>query len=107
MTVRDDVSYLPLTDQQREVLYHVSRGLENTEVADLLGVSLDTVKTHLYRLYRRLDARNRAHAVRRGFERGLLAADDVDGDDETDDAAAGVVDAPRPATVRARPDYCD
>lgn len=63
---------LAVTPRQRQLLYLVSVGHRDAEVASLVGVSLDTVKTHLARTYRRLGARNRAHAVRRAFETGVL-----------------------------------
>lgn len=49
----------PLTDREEEVLVHVARGLTNAEIADVLHVSLSTVKTHLSSLTTKLDVRNR------------------------------------------------
>lgn len=62
----------PVTPRQRQLLYLTSCGLETREVADRTGLSLNTVKHQLGEAYRRLGARNRAHAVRRAFELGLL-----------------------------------
>ena len=61
----------PLTDREEEVLVHVAHGLTNAEIADVLRVSLSTVKTHLASLTTKLDVRNRvelaiwAHETRR------------------------------------------
>ena len=49
----------PLTDREEEVLAHVAHGLTNAEIADVLHVSLSTVKTHLTSLMTKLDVRNR------------------------------------------------
>ena len=43
------------------------------EIGRELFVSEDTVKTHARRLFRKLGARDRAHAVAAGFRAGLVA----------------------------------
>jgi DNA-binding CsgD family transcriptional regulator len=58
------------------VLDLASRGYTNEEIGRKLYLSEHTVKTHLKRLNCRLQARGRAHAVRLGFERGLLTSDE-------------------------------
>ena len=61
----------PLTEREEEVLAHVAHGLTNTEIADVLHLSLSTVKTHLASLMTKLNCRNRvelaiwAHETRR------------------------------------------
>lgn len=42
------------------------------QIATALGLSIGTVKTHTWRLYRRLGAASREQAVERARERGLL-----------------------------------
>lgn len=54
------------------VLRALSYGLTYGDVAAWLGRSRFTVQTHVRRLLRKLDAVNTAHAVRVGFETGLL-----------------------------------
>jgi DNA-binding NarL/FixJ family response regulator len=78
---RVDPSELPLTDRQRELLDLLSRGLGRQEVADRMGLGLNTIKKHAVRLYARLRVRNAAEATRVGFERGLLTARHRTGDD--------------------------
>lgn len=61
-----------LTPRELEVLRLVAAGGTNRAAADRLFVSEATVKTHLLRLYAKLGVRDRAAAVRAGYERGLL-----------------------------------
>jgi LuxR family maltose regulon positive regulatory protein len=51
-----------LTAQEQRVLDLVATGLSNQELAQTLVVSLNTVKTHLKHLYRKLNVRNRSQA---------------------------------------------
>jgi DNA-binding CsgD family transcriptional regulator len=60
------------SEREHQVLYWMSHGQSNAAIGRKLGVSEDTVKTHARHLFRKLKARDRAHAVRRGFELGLL-----------------------------------
>lgn len=65
-----------VTVRQVEVLDLVSRGYSDDAVARTLFLSQHTVKSHVARVRAALDTRTRAHAVRIGFERGLLTLDD-------------------------------
>ena len=62
----------PLTPREIEVLRLLSLGLANKEIAARLGISEHTVKFHLSAIYSKLGAANRAEAVRRGLQRGLI-----------------------------------
>jgi DNA-binding NarL/FixJ family response regulator len=66
-----------ITTRQVEALDLVSRGYSNAAVARKLFITEDTAKTHLHRLFVALRARSRAHAVRIGFELGLLVPDET------------------------------
>ena len=61
-----------LTPREREVLTLVGRGLSNSEIADELVLSPLTAKTHVARLFSKLDARDRAHLVILAYETGLV-----------------------------------
>jgi DNA-binding NarL/FixJ family response regulator len=61
-----------LTPREREVLTLVGRGLSNTEIADELILSPLTAKTHVARLFSKLDARDRAQLVVLAYETGLV-----------------------------------
>ena len=61
-----------LTDREREVLTLIGRGRSNQEIARELYLSLATVKTHVNRLFSKLDLRDRAQAVVLAYESGLV-----------------------------------
>lgn len=62
-----------LSDRELEVLRLVSNGLLNKQIARVLGIGEKTVKAHLGHVYQRLGVTNRADAVARAAEAGLLA----------------------------------
>ena len=62
-----------LTERELQVLRGMAEGKSNGEIGRDLFVSEDTVKTHARRLFRKLGARDRAHAVATGFRTGLVA----------------------------------
>jgi DNA-binding NarL/FixJ family response regulator len=52
-----------LTEREREILACAASGRGNKDIADQLCVSLDTVKTHLHHIYRKLGVAGRVEAV--------------------------------------------
>jgi len=63
---------LALTERELQVLRGMADGKSNAEIGRELFVSEDTVKTHARRLFRKLGARDRAHAVAAAFRAGLV-----------------------------------
>lgn len=61
-----------LTPTQADVLRKVASGASNKAIAQAMGISVATVKTHLRAVFQRLDVSSRTHAVARGRELGLL-----------------------------------
>jgi two-component system NarL family response regulator len=61
-----------LSMRETEVLRLVARGKANKEIADELGLSIPTVKTHIAHILEKLDAPDRTRAVTIAMERGLL-----------------------------------
>ncbi|RSS71728.1 DNA-binding response regulator [Streptomyces sp. WAC06273] len=61
-----------LSDRERQVLTLVARGLNNTEIADSLGLSPLTAKTHVSRVMGKLGTRDRAQLVIVAYESGLV-----------------------------------
>ena len=62
----------PLTEREREVLRHVSGMLNTAEVASEMYISINTVKSHLKSIYRKLAAAHRGEAVRRARQLELI-----------------------------------
>jgi DNA-binding NarL/FixJ family response regulator len=52
-----------LTFREVQVLGEITRGLHNAEICDLLGLSLNTIKSYIRSAYRKIDVDSRAKAV--------------------------------------------
>ena len=61
-----------VTDREVEILRLLQRGGSNHEIATMLGISPLTVKNHVHKICRKLNAHNRAHAVARGISLRVL-----------------------------------
>ena len=64
-----------LTQRETEVLELLARGCSYGEIAKRLHVSINTVSTHIKKLYLKLDVHTAAAAVMRAIELRLLIAD--------------------------------
>lgn len=62
----------PLTDRELSVLRHLPTMMTNAEIAGELFVSVNTIKAHLKRIFRKLGVANRRQAVHRAQQLGLL-----------------------------------
>jgi LuxR family maltose regulon positive regulatory protein len=73
-TARQPSSLLePLTGRELEVLGLLAKGQTNQEIAQVLYLSVNTVKTHLKNIYAKLDVHSRRQAVNRSRTLGLLS----------------------------------
>jgi DNA-binding NarL/FixJ family response regulator len=63
---------MSLTRRQRQILQLFADGHATAEVARRLELSAETVRTHTKAILARLGARDRAHAVAKGFRGGLI-----------------------------------
>lgn len=67
-----------LTSRELDVLNAVADGLSNADIGKRLVIGEATVKTHLLRVFAKLDVSDRTHAVVVALERGLLVRPDRD-----------------------------
>jgi len=57
-----------LSKREREALAHLAQGLSNREIADRLGISVNTVNKHVQQIFTKLSVRNRVQAARKALE---------------------------------------
>lgn len=69
----EDASALQLTDHQRIILTHVTRGLSNADIAKLLSVSEPTIKKTLWKIFGKIGAANRAEAATIALRKNLVS----------------------------------
>jgi DNA-binding NarL/FixJ family response regulator len=72
----DDGRLSPLTPREREVLTEIGRGRPNAEIAAALFLSEATVRTHVTRVFAKMQLRDRSQAVVLAYECGLVRAGD-------------------------------
>ncbi|MFI7677060.1 LuxR C-terminal-related transcriptional regulator [Actinophytocola sp. NPDC049390] len=65
----------PLSQREHQVLQLIADGLENQAIANVLFVSVETVRTHVKSILRKLASRDRTHAVAVAFRSGVLTLD--------------------------------
>lgn len=65
-----------LTDRERQVLALLAEGLGVAAISRSLFVSDSTTKSHIAKLYEKLGAANRAQAIMRAVQAGLICVDD-------------------------------
>ncbi|MBO0841270.1 MAG: response regulator transcription factor [Sciscionella sp.] len=69
---RDQDLLQPLSRREYQVLQLIADGLDNSSIAKTLFVSIETVRTHVKSILRKLRARDRAHAIAMAFNYGVL-----------------------------------
>jgi DNA-binding CsgD family transcriptional regulator len=63
-----------LTPRQRDVLESLALGFTDNEIGRWLGISDNTVNTHMKIIFFKFGVRTRAGAVSEGYKRGILGA---------------------------------
>ena len=71
----DNGAAVTLSARELEVLRHLGRGLSNQQLGQALGISPETVKSHIKAIFHKLDVTDRAEAISRAYELGLLSID--------------------------------
>ncbi len=66
--------YDDLTIREREVLQLVAEGFTNHQIAEMLKLSIKTVKTHRLHLMQKLDLHDRTELVKYAFQKGIITA---------------------------------
>lgn len=61
-----------LTKRETEILHAIAKGLTNREVAEVLGISDQTVPVHIRNIYRKLQATNRTEATYEASRLGII-----------------------------------
>jgi LuxR family maltose regulon positive regulatory protein len=69
----------PLTQKEREVLGHLAELMTTEEIAAAMFVSVNTVRTHVRNILRKLSASRRNEAVRRARELHIIPGPPADG----------------------------
>ncbi len=64
-----------LSPREREIMHLMAEGLTAEAIAQRITVSVETVRTHVRNVIRKLRARNRVHAIAISLERGEIALD--------------------------------
>ena len=72
---------ISLSSRQKQVLALVAHGATDSEIAQQLCLSVDTVAWHVKEIRCRLDARSRAHAVALAMRHDLLRSEQLPEED--------------------------
>jgi len=65
-----------LTNRERQILFAIARGENNTTIAERLNISANTVDRHRTKIMRKLGVHSAAELVARAFRDGLLESED-------------------------------
>jgi len=58
-----------LSPREREIIAGLAKGYLYKEIADQLGISVETVRTHIHKTYEKLHVRSRTEAVMKVYGR--------------------------------------
>ncbi len=61
-----------LSAREVQVVLLIAKGKTNTEIADILFISINTVKTHTKHIFEKLSVKNRTEAIMKSFSEGIL-----------------------------------
>lgn len=72
-----DVTLMPLSSREMEILELIARGASNKQIAHRLGISQQTVKNHMSSILRKLAANDRTQAAVLALRRGWIRLQDI------------------------------
>ena len=72
----------PLSKREMEVLIYLTKGMSNKEIANLLGISHQTVKNHVTSILRKLGVEDRTQAAVYALKRGWVRLHDQEFDQD-------------------------
>jgi len=72
LLLRDLPRETSLSAREKEILRWVARGRTNTQIADVLHLSRNTVETYIRRCFEKLDVNDRVSAALRGMALGMV-----------------------------------
>jgi len=72
LTEDDGENEVVITNRQHEILYLLSKGMLNKQIAYELSISSNTVKAHLHHIFKELNVHNRTAAVQNAQRYGLI-----------------------------------
>ena len=75
LSPRATASVPQLSPREREIMHLMAEGLTAEAIGAKIIVSVETVRTHVRNVIRKLQARNRVHAIAIALERGEIALD--------------------------------
>ena len=75
MSVRNGLLGKPLSPTERQILGAIAEGASDAQMSRRLVMAESTVKTHVRSILPKLGARNRANAVKLGYQSGYLRLD--------------------------------
>jgi len=64
----DKSTQLEFTPREKEILYHLTRGMTNKEISATTHLAVDTIKTHLRNIFRKMAVKNRSQAINHGIK---------------------------------------
>ncbi|WPJ96236.1 response regulator transcription factor [Coraliomargarita algicola] len=62
----------PLSDRELEILHMLSEGLLKKEIAEKLGISINTVARHIVHTYEKLEVQNAPAAINKAYKAGIF-----------------------------------
>ena len=63
--ILENIKTFELSSRETEVLEHIASGMSNSEIAEKMFVSTNTIKTHIKNIYSKLDVKNRIQAMKK------------------------------------------